>query len=80
MKTKQLIVILALIALLLTGCSRQSATSANDAAGTQSSEAAGASSSPTEMPTEAETAAPTIAPANVDPDATYEYEVREIWT
>ena len=80
MKIKQLIVILALIALLLTGCSRQSTTSANDAAGTQGSEAVGASSSPTEMPTEAETAAPTIAPANVDPDATYEYEVREIWT
>ena len=80
MKIKQLIVILALIALLLTGCSRQSTTSANDAAGTQGSEAAAASSSPTEMPTEAETAAPTIAPANVDPDATYDYEVREIWT
>ena len=80
MKIKQLIVILALIALLLTGCSRQSTTSANDTAGTQGSEAAGASSSPTENPTEAETAAPTIAPANVDPDTTYEYEVREIWT
>nr|WP_316623802.1 alpha/beta fold hydrolase [uncultured Ruminococcus sp.] len=80
MKIKQLIVILALIALLLTGCSRQSTTSANDTAGTQGSEAVGASSSPTENPTEAETAAPTIAPANVDPDATYEYEVREIWT
>ncbi len=80
MKIKQLIVILALIALLLTGCSRQSTTSANDAAGTQGSEAAAASSSPTEMPTEAETAAPTIAPVNVDPNATYDYEVREIWT
>ena len=90
-KLLSFLITLLLIGALLAGCSQSdkaapdSAIKATEAAEpTQSAETV----KPTEMtaPTEAEsvtkTEAPesTIAPANVDRNAVYEYEVREIWT
>ena len=92
MKLQKLILIPLLAVLFLTGCSGQNTTATNDSAESTQTETVGFTSTPTESVTaDPKTAAatsapstqapePTIASANVDPNTTYDYEVREIWT
>ena len=92
MKIQKLIIITLLAVLLLTGCSGQNTTATNDSAEATQAETVNVTSAPTESETAAPEATaatsapstqasdPTVAPANVDPNATYDYEVREIWT
>lgn len=90
-----IICIVLMLTVIITGCSQddtatkdsaaptQTATTAPTVAATKAPETQAPTTMPTSAPqTEAPTEEPTkkvIAPANVDPNATYEYEVREIW-
>lgn len=90
-----IICIVLMLTVIITGCSQddtatkdsaaptQTATTAPTVAATKAPETQAPTTAPTSAPqTQAPTEEPTekvIAPANVDPNAAYEYEVREIW-